>query len=313
MGSDFQPSNKNNSHDRSRSRNRTKAPATKRWEKVLYKNQPFDDNYTHSSFLDKLVLNAHVQPRDYRMVVVDSAAVVQQLSTVAMVVSVSVHLHQGTIPVNALLAVCIVVLITGSLLCCLVGGHILGGSVGRGVRQCVLLTGGVYLLSPLLQTLTWTISGDTIVSSSCLSLVLHLYLHDYNFVNSVTDKLTGSVSLGAAVFSSVLIASRLRTNGHVFVQILFALELYLLFPFVRRYVCQASMVVHLALTLAMLAISVLLAAPLSVLLTSMYCAVVGFVSLICPLFLVNLHKFKAKINGPWDEAVPRIPMTLRKT
>eukprot|EP00955_Chlamydomonas_euryale_P066272 359499-Chlamydomonas_euryale.AAC.4 len=29
-----------------------------------------------------------------------------------------------------------------------------------------------------------------------------------------------------------------------------------------------------------------------------------------PQCLLSIHKFKAKINGPWDEAVPHIPTEL---
>ena len=76
----------------------------------------------------------------------------------------------------------------------------------------------VHCMVVLMQTLTRTISTDTIVATTAYLLLLHLYLHDYNFVNNVTDKLTGSVSLGAAVFASVLLASRLRSQEQVFTQ-----------------------------------------------------------------------------------------------
>lgn len=73
-------------------------------------------------------------------------------------------------------------------------------------------------LTPGAQTLTRSISSDTIVASTAYLLLLHLYLHDYNFVNSVTDTLTGSLSLGAAVFASVLLASRMRSQVQAFAQ-----------------------------------------------------------------------------------------------
>lgn len=60
----------------------------------------------------------------------------------------------------------------------------------------------------------------------------------------------------------------------------------------------------------MLSCSMALIARLSTQLLFFYCLAVGFVSLICPLFLVKLHKFKAKINGPWDEAVPKVSLKL---
>lgn len=54
---------------------------------------------------------------------------------------------------------------------------------------------------------------------ACGLLVVHLYLHDYSFVDRVTDTLTGSMSLTAATFASVLIASRLKTQMQVFIQV----------------------------------------------------------------------------------------------
>lgn len=59
------------------------------------------------------------------------------------------------------------------------------------------------------QTLTWSISEDSVVFTVICSFVVHLFLHDYAFLFSLTDKLTGSTALGAAVFASVLLASRL--------------------------------------------------------------------------------------------------------
>ena len=48
---------------------------------------------------------------------------------------------------------------------------------------------------------------------------MHLYLHDYNFVDQLTDTLTGSMALTAATFASILVASQLRTQLQVFAQV----------------------------------------------------------------------------------------------
>lgn len=47
------------------------------------------------------------------------------------------------------------------------------------LHEALLLVCGVYLLSPLFQTLTGTISDDTIIFLVCFSLILHLFLHSY--------------------------------------------------------------------------------------------------------------------------------------
>lgn len=81
------------------------------WEKVLYKRQPFPDNYTPSSFLDEVVLNALVKERHYWKVVAASGAILQQICTVCITVAVSFHLYQGTLQFHHMGVVCMMVLI----------------------------------------------------------------------------------------------------------------------------------------------------------------------------------------------------------
>jgi len=85
---------------------------------------------------------------------------------------------------------------------------------------------------------------------------------------------------------------------------------YLLSPFVRRYVRSASLTAHILLTGCMTAAALLLLLPLSGILSMLYLLVMFSVSFACPYWLVHIQKFKAKINGPWDEAVPRIPTSI---
>uniref|UniRef100_A0A383WEY0 Phosphatidylinositol N-acetylglucosaminyltransferase subunit C n=1 Tax=Tetradesmus obliquus TaxID=3088 RepID=A0A383WEY0_TETOB len=283
------------------------------WEKVLWRKQPYPDNYVDDSFLQHMVVNADVPQRDFWQVALGSAAVSQQLATVVAAVSVPVHLRLGLLQGGSLLLLNVALLLLGYAVCGLLGGHVLGGSLRRGVRQVVLLSGGVYLLSPMLHSLTRNVSEDSVIAMIVGLCVTHLALHDYNFVNSVTEQLTGTVSLGAAVFASVLFASGMPTELDVFVHVLFCLQLYLLSPLMRRYIRNASLTAHVLLTAAMTAAAVLLLLPLSRLLTAAYVAVVLSVSFVCPYWLVHIQKFKAKINGPWDEAVPKIPTSIAST
>ena len=93
-------------------------------------------------------------------------------------------------------------------------------------------------------------------------------------------------------------------------QLLLSLELYILGPYCRRQVAAASPAAHAALTAAMAAAAAALLAQQSVLLTSSFCCALVFITLICPMWLVRIHKFKAQINGPWDEAVPHLSRQL---
>ena len=64
------------------------------WEKVLWRIQDYPDNYVDSKFLESLVVNAHVETRNYWSVVGGAVLVASQLCLVSLVGSVGFHLHQ---------------------------------------------------------------------------------------------------------------------------------------------------------------------------------------------------------------------------
>eukprot|EP00882_Tetradesmus_deserticola_P023720 GHRQ01025827.1.p1 GENE.GHRQ01025827.1~~GHRQ01025827.1.p1 ORF type:complete len:161 (+),score=67.57 GHRQ01025827.1:372-854(+) len=88
------------------------------WEKVLWQRQPYPDNYVDESFLQHMVVNADVPVRDFWQVVLGSAAVSQQLSTVVAAVSVPVHLRLGLLHGHSLLLVNVLLLLVGAQLAC---------------------------------------------------------------------------------------------------------------------------------------------------------------------------------------------------
>ncbi len=65
------------------------------------------------------------------------------------------------------------------------------------------------------RTLTQTISNDTVAAMTISFLSVHLFSHDYRFVNGKDAAFAGSVSLNAAMFVSVLLTSRSASNLHV--------------------------------------------------------------------------------------------------
>jgi phosphatidylinositol glycan class C protein len=93
--------------------------------------------------------------------------------------------------------------------------------------------------------------------------------------------------------------------------VLLSLELFLLSPFVRRYIHAASTAAHIIVTLLLVAVAVALLAPLSPGLAAALVVGLLMVCFVFPWQLVSITKYKANINGPWDEAVPVIPSSLR--
>ncbi|EFJ51854.1 hypothetical protein VOLCADRAFT_87448 [Volvox carteri f. nagariensis] len=295
----------------------TSQDSEKPWKKTLWKRQNCQDNYTDRTFLQHLVINASVPPRSYWPVALASTAVTQQLSCVVAAAAVPLHLHAGRLGVGTVLLTCGLLLALGYGTCALLGGQLLGGSVARGVRQCLLLVGGVYGLAPLLRSLAATTSTDSIVALAVAGGALHLALYDYAFItpsglvpHDPDIKLTGALSLSCAVMSAVLLASRMRSELEVFAQVLLSLELFLLSPYVRRHVKRHSLGAHLGLTAAMVAGTAGLLLPASPTAAAIYGAAVVVVTFAVPASMVRAHKFKAKISGPWDEAAPYIPREL---
>jgi lysylphosphatidylglycerol synthetase-like protein (DUF2156 family) len=98
-----------------------------------------------------------------------------------------------------------------------------------------------------------------------------------------------------------------------FAQILFSLTAFVLLPFTCQHIKQRSNRLFTAIVaLALLATCTLLlnfAWQLAV----VYLVLQACLLFLCPWWLLHIEKFKAKINGPWDEAVPRLTTLVRQT
>lgn len=81
-------------------------------------------------------------------------------------------------------------------------------------------------------------------------------------------------------------------------------------PEVQCMISQISHAVHAVVLCILLFVAGLLISYHSVLLTSVLVCTLAFISLLCPMWLVRIQKFKAKINGPWDEAQPKLSASL---
>jgi hypothetical protein len=89
-------------------------------------------------------------------------------------------------------------------------------------------------------------------------------------------------------------------------QIVLSLGMYVAGPQCRHFVAGRSALGHVALTCALALVTAGLLLQQSILLTSAFVCTLVLITFICPMWLVRIHKFKAQINGPWDEAVPNI-------
>ena len=160
-----------------------------------------------------------------------------------------------------------------------------------------MLSGGVLLLSPLWQSLTGSVSADTVVACAAAALLLHLYLHDYAPGHDVTQTVGGAVSLGAAMAASVLLASRLRSARHVAACMLFSVQAFVAWPFLARDLARASRTAHATAAIAAHTATLAALRGAAPLLVAVHAAVLLFITFVCPWSLVRCHKLKRRING----------------
>ncbi|XP_069775778.1 phosphatidylinositol N-acetylglucosaminyltransferase subunit C isoform X2 [Narcine bancroftii] len=154
-----------------------------RWRKVLYERQPFPDNYVDGSFLEALRKNSYVRQYRYWSVVLESSVVIQQLSSVCVFVVIWWHMDQTHLSPHQLFAWGLALNLLGYLLFDLIDLGELRTLSGRtrwaDLKSTVVFVTFTYGFSPVLKTLTESISTDTIYAMSVFMLLGHLIFFDY--------------------------------------------------------------------------------------------------------------------------------------
>lgn len=122
-------------------------------------------------------------------------------------------------------------------------------------------------LAPVLRTLTAATSSDSIWALSACQFLLNTLLADYSCMKPgsrskercriefsdchikpvlTANRLTSVLSMNAAMSSSVVLASRLPDDLSVFSLVLFAVQLFALFPILRHRFWVGPLPVHVA-------------------------------------------------------------------
>jgi len=274
------------------------------WRKVLYLRQPYEDNYVDDSFLDSLILNANVQRYDYITLCRGAMGVVQQLCLLCVFISIWWRVQRRAWGHGTLLVLDMLALAVGYV-SELVSGRWceftfwgIADDVWRGIRAVAPL----WILAPMLRTLTRSWSGDTITTLTIFLLAVHLARYDYAGAASGASALPGgAVAINAAMLAATILASRLETADQVFAFMAFAMEVFALFPRLSLRWRQHAPSAHaLVLTpLLVLLTAGLLGAGRAVALLFVALLAAGFLG---PALLIWAQRYKAEIQGPWDIA-----------
>lgn len=275
------------------------------WQKKLYIRQDVPDNYVDTSFLQQLEKNIHVRLYGIEELILGACHVHQHWSSMILFLVLFSHVYNGIWSANYLLMLNNALLGTIYLFWMF---HVRLGKLNPKTRHAkkqvakaaILLIMTILGLSPVLKTLTEDISTDTICTLTGLLVCVNLMCHNYG---EEGDAEPNPVALNAAVFASVMLASRLDSKAQVFGLVSLAIIWFSLFPIARYFInYKWYPKSHLALTLILSILTGIGLYQLHYRLLSAYFGLSAFILVACPLWYFHLQKYKNNIHGPWDEA-----------
>jgi hypothetical protein len=194
----------------------------------------------------------------------------------------------------------------------------------KDMYRAILLFTTVYVLSPLLRTLTNSWNHDTILTIGIVMFLLHVVFHDYGFVNrrrSTMDewllrrgsksrvvngwkRVETSVSLNAIVFSAVVLGSRLESSEALFAFVFFSMTSFAFLPFAFKWVLFSHPKAFLGFLLPCTSAfsTWLLMVHAGLVISSIYLLAFGVAIFVGPMLLILCLPLKRSIKGPWDIA-----------
>ncbi|KAH9835568.1 phosphatidylinositol N-acetylglucosaminyltransferase [Rhodofomes roseus] len=291
------------------------------WERLLWKKKPYPDNHVPKSFLSSLSKNSNFRPYTYWYLVRSSFAVTQHLATIVIFVAIFVHLNERKLDPRALVWASVGTFLAGWLvweaLDCCSGRQLLRGTSAsttraKIVKSSILVFLALMSVSPVLRTLTAATSSDSIWALSACLFILNALLADYTALpldTHLRERLTSVLSMNAAISSSVVLASRLPSDLSVFGLTLVSVQLFALFPMLRRRLQAGPAIVQTAVTIILCLSSILSADSVSRTATALVFAAFTAVTFVAPGVHVWAQKYKNEIRGTWDPAVPRVNRT----
>ncbi|GAA6060644.1 hypothetical protein JCM10212_006395 [Sporobolomyces blumeae] len=311
------------------------------YRKVLYLRQPYPDNWVDSSFLSDLQRNVNVHPASLPVLLRQTLPITQHLACILIFVAVFVRLAQRSLDPSVLLASSAALGVAFRVWSILIGEADLASSTSStsSVAAPLIPLVALYLLSPALKTLTRSTTSDSIWALSGTLFTVNLLFGDYRAIpetsairpdpvvalfpfvrrfrstsapsprtprRTVTRRgpLPSTLSLTAALSGSTVLASRLASNSAVFSLLLFSTLWFGPFPHLRS---TLTLRPTLALTYLVSTVALLALRPLGTG-TVRFAAATLFGSSVVAPFLRGwlMIRYKDKIRGPWDQAVPRV-------
>ncbi|WOO78894.1 Phosphatidylinositol N-acetylglucosaminyltransferase GPI2 subunit [Vanrija pseudolonga] len=316
------------------------------WEKVLWRRQPFPDNYVPPSYLAELdSLPPRPRPRLFPLMLA-TLPVSQHLAVIALFLAVFYAMLVGDFGAAEVGWSCTALELAAYALWRFGWGSDKAAKtesllpVSGALRPLLLPPLLLSLLAPVLGTLTSATTSDSIWPLAGGLLFVHLLLADFTTgpdarrrhrarqakrrrrssagsASSRDDEgpdektLTSSLSLTSALSASVVLASRLSSTAHVFSLIMLAAGLFAGWPTLAKGVREAGRPFSIALTVSMIWLAISLFPPCSPddfpgRPTLIFLFVLFLVNVVGPFMLWSGWRWKRRLGGNWDPAVVKL-------
>nr|XP_049698880.1 spliceosome-associated protein CWC27 homolog isoform X1 [Helicoverpa armigera] len=277
-----------------RQRSSRKIIRRKPWVKNLYENREYPDNHTDGKFLQELRKNLNVQKVTLPEAIQGSFRVVLRLCICVLYAIIFVYMYNDWVHTYTIIYTSIII----SLFSYFLYIYFAGTDVLRHLKTVLVYVTIGYLLSPILHTLTDTVSTDTIYAWAVLMMIIHMIFFDYNVPAALVSN---SLSINAAIFSSVCLVSRLSTPFNAFVLLTISVILFVLSPQLFKTILHTKL--FNIIYFITLILTVICLYSVSTTLLCYFVLIVFVLSGYCPFFFVYWQKYKDNKYGPWDEAV----------
>lgn len=298
-----------------------------RWKKILWKKQPYEDNYVDASFLSQLRTNATASFPTWGFIMLSSLSIGQKLSIVLLFVAIFAHLHMGLLSSSALIWLSILTTFMLACMGCCVqmqrDGYNEDTSIMHSISGIVVLIFALQALSPVVRTFSETTTDGSVWACAATLFGGHLAFADYSMFLDPRSRLRSTISLNMAMCASVVLSSRLTMDADVYALLLVALQLFAIYPLFRdrMYVYYGNLNMRDQRQIPRMVV------PLTILFmgASMYTmwrvspivalflepGALFFVCVLCPLWMRRAQRWKTELRGPWDEAV-LVPPHLKR-
>ncbi|CAD2106404.1 phosphatidylinositol N-acetylglucosaminyltransferase, putative [Plasmodium vinckei petteri] len=176
----------------------------KKWRKILYEDQDYEDNYVHKDFLSHLLTNSRTKYK-YSDIVHSMLCINHQIMIVLFHLLSYYSINNNIISHRFIYTINIIIIILKEI------------------------------LSPVMISLTQTHSDDTVyLVSLCILLPIHFMFHKYGFMYEKNENIDifDSTSLSCVVVESVILGSRLPSITQVFSFLLCSSILFFYTPFI---------------------------------------------------------------------------------